>query len=449
LATTLSVVMAWKSMRDGDVAVHRRWAVRCFLLLCAPLLLRFVSGVLIVTNLDSELTYRCNAWLSWATPLLLGEARKTTLVARIWPRRRHGPQRSTPPTSFHHRVGLTIVEVLVVIVIIGVLIGLLLPNVRTASEAARRMSCSNNLRQLGLALHNYHAAYGRFPSAATHNGLGIDHPDSGRLSGLVPLVPFLEASALWERICRPSTIDGVRYPAMGPAPWVAEYTPWSTQVSTLLCPSSVLEDSPWGQTSYTFCVGDMARGLANPNGQRGVFAGLRSIRLADIADGTANTVAMGEMGIVAGRDVRGHYVINQSQGLLENLESCAQLRDESRHFEYAADLPLSPMPRGGCWADAAPGPAIFNTILPPNSPSAAVGGEINVDGYYSTSSMHIGGGHVLMADASVQFITEQIESGDPNAATIESHEDADSIESPHGLWGALGTINGHEAQSEF
>src|SRR6056297_2239550 len=107
------------------------------------------------------------------------------------------------------RRAFTLVELLVVIAIIGVLVGLLLPAVQAAREAARRMSCSNNFKQIGLALHNYHAAYDQLPMQATgtfhpneNTGSGGSAPghNARRLSFLVGLTPFMEQQALWEQI---------------------------------------------------------------------------------------------------------------------------------------------------------------------------------------------------------------------------------------------------------
>ena len=154
--------------------------------------------------------------------------------------------------------GFTLVELLVVIAIIGILVGLLLPAVQAAREAARRMSCSNNFKQIGLAMHNYHSAYKQLPTHGTGTGNGYWNADqsactlvpqgtianagnddwrpnelgnSQRLSCLVGMTPFIEQQGLWESIKNPNNIDinGVSppletdplpYPAMGPRPTV-------------------------------------------------------------------------------------------------------------------------------------------------------------------------------------------------------------------------------------
>ncbi|MFG0289434.1 MAG: DUF1559 domain-containing protein, partial [Rhodopirellula sp. JB044] len=104
--------------------------------------------------------------------------------------------------------GFTLVELLVVIAIIGVLVGLLLPAVQAAREAARRMSCSNNLKQLGLAVHNYHSAYNKMPmhgGGTWQDGAAVGSNLTNRmdLSIWVGLTPFFEQQALWEQVVNP------------------------------------------------------------------------------------------------------------------------------------------------------------------------------------------------------------------------------------------------------
>ena len=112
------------------------------------------------------------------------------------------------------RSAFTLVELLVVIAIIGVLVGLLLPAVQAAREAARRMSCSNNFKQIGLAVHNYHSAYKQLPTnkSGTQNLATTwwDPSDLARqkqLSWLVGLTPFFEQQAVWEQISNPFFVN--------------------------------------------------------------------------------------------------------------------------------------------------------------------------------------------------------------------------------------------------
>ncbi|EMI27563.1 signal peptide protein [Rhodopirellula europaea SH398] len=179
--------------------------------------------------------------------------------------------------------GFTLVELLVVIAIIGVLVGLLLPAVQAAREAARRMSCSNNFKQIGLALHNYHSAYNLLPAhaAGTTNTANSGNPNPSRradgggghnrneLSWLPGLTPFFEQQALWEQISNPMDSDGdgvIDFQAMGPDARMNlsdhnaagnRYRPWLTNVPTLRCPSDPGEGLPaQGRTNYAACLGD-------------------------------------------------------------------------------------------------------------------------------------------------------------------------------------------------
>ncbi|WP_168565366.1 DUF1559 domain-containing protein [Crateriforma spongiae] len=380
------------------------------------------------------------------------------------------------------RSGFTLVELLVVIAIIGVLVGLLLPAVQSAREAARRMSCSNNAKQMGLALHNYHSAFKQFPAqrAGTTGSKGYtgainaDNNASNkcRLSMFVGLLPFIEQQPLWDQISNPVAVQyngnaapNGAYPAMGPVPWTGQYTPWRTVVSSLQCPSDSGPPVTTGTINYAACVGDVVDQLGSRNPAketiRGLFMVAKHRRFRDVVDGTANTIALGEITNSLGdRGVSGGGAYDVGFNVRLEPNNCAGLIDPLRPKFYHPDAQLlgynAPLGkwagagRGNRWADGGGNLSSFNTILPPNSPSCSADGGDAGAGIWSAGSYHPGGCHVVMGDGSVHFVSEAIDGGDDTVPTVTRPNQNGSpagIASPYGVWGGLGTTNGREQVS--
>ncbi|MCO8125065.1 DUF1559 domain-containing protein [Stieleria sp. TO1_6] len=256
------------------------------------------------------------------------------------------------------RTGFTLVELLVVIAIIGILVGLLLPAVQAAREAARRMSCSNNFKQVGLAVHNYHSAFKRLPMQG--GGSGMDYlagntlaaysprTNNKSLSFLVGLTPYIEQQALWDQISNrigknaDGTIRPTPWNEMGPKPQGGhfQYGPWVTEIPTLRCPSDPGTGLPaMGRTNYAASIGDSAvasqigmtneyhgdykpttadQAVAVNRWQRGMFVSRKSMRFRDVLDGLSNTICCGELMTDLGdNDLRSRaaFDLNQVDGI--------------------------------------------------------------------------------------------------------------------------------------
>jgi prepilin-type N-terminal cleavage/methylation domain-containing protein len=369
------------------------------------------------------------------------------------------------------RRAFTLIELLVVIAIIAILIALLLPAVQQAREAARRTQCRNNLKQLGLALHNYHDVYGVF--TYMKGGTGWPRDCGGnwdRLSGFISLLPYMDEAPLYNQIssgdanaatdCGPGAEPG------GPFSSDWTYAQWRHQVPALRCPSDrFVGNSPgWGKSSYAFCVGDTIEGN-NANKTwwtpepRGLFYYNSKLGIQDIADGSSNTIAMSEraLGQSGTRSARHDTAVNIG-GMPQNPRVCLDTATSGR---YNPGVTLSSETWGGApawngmnWADGNPSFVGMTTILPPNSPSCTVGSWDGDWGIFSASSEHSGGVLVLMGDGAVRFISENIDAGNPSSPSPDTTVAPGTGgnpggPSPYGVWGSLGTVGAGESAGEF
>ncbi|TWT51683.1 DUF1559 domain-containing protein [Allorhodopirellula solitaria] len=395
------------------------------------------------------------------------------------------------------RRGFTLVELLVVIAIIGVLVGLLLPAVQAAREAARRMSCSNNFKQLGLAIHNYHSAYDKLPT----QGGGTATVSSGRefapgsnsveLSALVGLTPFIEQQALWQQISNPYMVPagqpgaGNTYAAMGPYPGrvfsrlvngaAGPYRPFESDIPTFRCPSDPGVGLPaMGRTNYGVSMGDSIhktniQAVYNLDGSskgtadfqaanaasRGFFKCQLDSAFRDVLDGLSNTIAMGEFITDLGDDDKRsrHLKGTSTVNLLAvgGALACEPFTDPTRPAFWSPTAPFASNAhidnrRGYRWAWALHIHSGIYTILPPNRELCFTQEWYQSEGICPPSSRHQGGAHVLMGDGAVKFITDSIESGNLSGRAMVSTSGANNdplsragAASPYGLWGALGT----------
>ena len=346
-----------------------------------------------------------------------------------------------------YRRGFTLVELLVVIAIIGVLVALLLPAVQQAREAARRMQCSNQLKQLGLSLHNYHDTYGTFPPRKQ----GTTGPSEstrrahnyGRVSAFVGLLPFYEQGAMYDQIVAG---DGSN-PPYGPASWQS-WGVWNTPPAMLICPSGTNIDKNTTAVNYMFSMGDTIANNRDSRNVRGVFSNIEGSGFKDIVDGSSNTIAMSERLITSyGIGAKsGNIEIKQGtatglSGLASNPGQCVA----TANGKFYNDAGSVKGRTGHRWTDGQAEKVGFTTVLPPNSPSCIDGGNNNGDGQNTImppTSNHPGGAMGLFCDGSVTFVPNTIDTGNLANASVTSGP------SPYGVWGAMGSKDGGEAVSK-
>jgi prepilin-type N-terminal cleavage/methylation domain-containing protein/prepilin-type processing-associated H-X9-DG protein len=359
----------------------------------------------------------------------------------------------------------TLVELLVVIAIIGVLVALLLPAVQAAREAARRSQCSNHLKQLGLALHNYHDTYKTFPpmSSGTNNAdtawpSGSWKSNLERHSTFFFLLPFMEQKPLYDQIQAGPPEGGMAgFVPQGPH-GLQNYSLYRVKIPAYLCPSDTMADrGGWvadqAAISYAASLGDStigADGTWNPSFvgsslTRGAFGHRVGNTMADIRDGTSNTLAFSENTTYspnAHGKIHGHYVIVSSGTFRANPSICMAARGPNGRL--VGTLPGSHHRDGEAWASGYPMICGFTSILPPNAPSCAVGAGEWQEGIFSADSYHPGGVNATMMDGSVRFVSDTINTG--NLATPMPRFNSLGL-SPYGVWGALGSKDGAETVS--
>jgi len=302
--------------------------------------------------------------------------------------------------------GFTLIELLVVIAIIAILIALLLPAVQQARESARRSQCKNNLKQFGLALHNYHDTFGMFPIGGTG-----DRDNPPRVSWQVRVLPYLEQAPLYNEL----DMDG-KLPATSYAASNHRYVPRQIlangkelrmiQPPMMTCPSDGMSRArdEWAQGSYAGSMGsqwspsfdtacepyqEFALKRSPDWGKthiRATLSGIMSrhgahVRLGDVKDGTSNTIQIGEVVPVCLTSSRASWAYATSVCNAEG-QTLAPIND------FTTCPLLGPNRR----------------ITNPNCEA-----QDNWNYSFGFRSTHTGGAHFLLADGAVRFLSENID----------------------------------------
>ncbi|MBX6312395.1 MAG: DUF1559 domain-containing protein [Isosphaeraceae bacterium] len=318
-----------------------------------------------------------------------------------------------------HRRGFTLIELLVVIAIIGVLIALLLPAVQAAREAARRAQCTNNLKQLGIAIHNYYTTIGSLPPGYLFKG-GWD-----QWSSAVFLLSQIEQGNLYNAI----NFVNVNNPGNPNNP--ANSTVFGMEIAVFLCPSDMdrLINNHLSHNNYCGNWGSIPqRYSTNPSGPFGGGPNEPSspVTFQGITDGLSNTACYSERvkGIGDGSKLdiaqandplspsSNQYLLNQTADVTISpvgyYNACRGLNTQAATIGTFGAI-------GGFWYEMLNGNVCYNHVMPPNSTTCAYkyNNAGNIDAHHpqgalTATSRHPGGVNILFCDGSVRFIKNSV-----------------------------------------
>ncbi len=307
------------------------------------------------------------------------------------------------------RRGFTLIELLVVIAIIAILVALLLPAVQQAREAARRTQCKNNLKQFGLALHNYHDTFGKFPALVFGTRANNNWGDEWRGNSVhTMLLPYIDQAPLY------SQYDTAIYWTENP-----NRTLGRTKIGPFQCPSDpgiVLNGD--GGNNYGASTGPNFGWEASLNRVVGVFHRRRSTGMAGITDGTSNTIAFGE--IVKGDNDNGSFTVEKGDFVrAQSLAGINPIKPTRAQLETYGQACVAGSGNhrsiaGFTWVSPMMEATGMNTIVPPNweypnCHECGGCGAGDARGVWASRSYHVGGSQHAFADGTVHFIGENID----------------------------------------
>ncbi len=311
------------------------------------------------------------------------------------------------------RPAFTLIELLVVIAIIAVLIALLLPAVQAAREAARRAQCVNNLKQIGLALHNYHDTRGAFPSG---------YPSWNGWGPMVMILPHLEQQNLFNAINFNSAYHSNSASSRGgsgthPVNSTVAYT----QLNTINCPSDTDRlTTAEAHLNYAFCMGSDAYGNNTSSPFNGVFVpdSAGNTTLAAITDGLSNTAGASERVKGLNSNSATFDGMRPSSSHVGKMSATMAAKGTTPQQAYqichaagaptAANMASGGDPLMGYWMDSEPSQGLYNHVMPPNTWNCSTDNTNYHGTAISASSRHPGSVNLLLMDGSVRSIKSTI-----------------------------------------